>query len=198
MITPHCDKPQEAHLFLAQENRRPLNWFDKHRAGLAEGREESLIIEMIAQRQGLNVSGYEVGPNTVRAIGALYWIYDRGGEELLDDVLETAVACWKHSKDGLKDRSLKGLAFFFDAFSAHDVDRNIARLAFKNVSPTQATVEAVKETRVNGGNNHTEFARYLLRAFNRETHRKLRSSILERNADLRRRRSKADADSRTA
>ena len=186
IVQPHCAPDQQAKFFTGQTNRRGLNWLDLHRAHLVEGLPIAIEIEKVLTRYGLKAQSS--GEKAVRAVGSLYWIYDRGGHDLLDDVIDTASNCWPLSKDRFKDRILKGLAFLYESFDHRDMNRNEAKAAFRDQSPSQVLMEAARATKMSGGQNSTEIARFLLKAFNRANNRKLRSDRLDLNTDRRKRR----------
>lgn len=178
-----ADERRQAELFGQQVNRRNLTWTDRHKAAIVEGNEAALDIDVVAQTYGYNVG---LGENRIRAVGALYWIYSRGGSALLDDVLRTIATDWSETKDGLSDRAMKGLGFFYNAFPPDVVDRDEAIKVFADVSPSQILGESAKNTQVtSGSNNSAEFARLLMKHFNKKMGRRLHTKPITKANDLR-------------
>lgn len=178
-----ADERRQAELFGQQVNRRNLTWTDRHKAAIIEGNPVSLDIEIIANEYGYSVGR---GSNNIRAVGALYWIYDRGGYDLLNDVLRTISTCWGETREGLSDRAMKGLGFFYNAFPASVVDRDEAIVVFNDVSPGQVLGEAAKMAQTTSGSNSaSEFARILMKKFNKKLGRRLHSKPIKKANDLR-------------
>lgn len=180
----NANQQRQAELFGQQVNRRNLTWTDRHKALVVEGNQSALDIDLIAETYGYSVGS---GQNRIRAVGALYWIYNRGGSELLGDVLRTISTCWSDAESGISDRAMKGLGFFYNAFPADVVDREEALKVFATVSPSQILGEAAKnmQTSTKSTNSAAEFARLLMKAFNKRMGRRLHSKPIAKANDLR-------------
>lgn len=185
LVSPDCSPQEQASLFLMQVDRRNLTSAQYHKAALAAQNPDATLIEKTINQYNVT-TGTLRNETTIRAIGALYWIYKRGGQPLLDDTIQVTVgAGWAATHDGFSDRVLKGLSFFLGAFPASVASRDECILAFSEINPAVPLGEATSKANTPSSNVHALFAGVLLRQYNRSTGKRLRSVNIERLAKKR-------------
>ncbi len=112
---------EEAKLFLAFNNRRAVNAYDKFKVGVTAGLPIPTDIDRVVRLLGLRV---EKGrkPGAVSAVGALEKVYADGDAALLRKTLETVRDAWAGS--GFDSEPLQGVAKFINRYEGrYDADR---------------------------------------------------------------------------
>lgn len=114
----------EAELFLALNNRRGINAFDKFRVGVTAGLPIPTSISRVVSESGLRI---EKGtkPGSVSAVGALDRVYRTGGADLLANTLRPIRDAWAGA--GLEADTIKGVAMFVNRFEGRYTEERLVK-----------------------------------------------------------------------
>lgn len=171
------DTPQEqALLFVAeQERRKKIDWFERHRANVFGETDRAIAIQSILDKHGLTTSQK---PGGIRSVGTLYFLYDRGGSDLLDDTIYVIKTAWGTGYEGIwQNRVVRGTGVFVESYPDLDLDKIVQ--ALKTLSPRGVEKEASEKAKsTSGSNNHGEFARVLLKVYNKQHGTKLQQKAI--------------------
>jgi hypothetical protein len=168
-------------------SRTPPKTIEVHRNRCLEGDELALNIDKITQNSGFSLQKGS-RDNSISAVAALYWVvrtrqagvYDL---DLLDRTLSLIAAAWwpTHGRETLKDRIIKGTGIFVRRYPDLSVEELVHGL--RAVNPIVLLNQVQHMSRGAGSNNHTRFAVELLKAFNRNTGRKMRNRLITRRIE---------------
>jgi hypothetical protein len=86
---------------------------DAFRVKVVAGDEEAMAIKTVLDEFDLRVT-YSAGVNDISAIGALYWVYRRGGNVLLVRTLTLIEATWNRDRQGRDGNIIKAVALILD------------------------------------------------------------------------------------
>jgi len=101
---------EEALIFLSDnaDNRTPTP-IDIYRLSLVAQEPTLCAIQGVLQAHGLSVENHQ-GAHSVSAVGALRWLFDKGGSDLLDRTLTLVEAAWgQGNRDARDGNLLKGV-----------------------------------------------------------------------------------------
>lgn len=113
VIQPKATVQREATTFAAINiTRRAVESMEKHNSLVVAQNPTALAIERALEKAGFSLdSDYRSGdPHTVQAVGALYSIYSRLGEEGIVQVLVQARDAWPNDRLGISAHLLRGVA----------------------------------------------------------------------------------------
>ncbi len=115
---------QEAEMFARQnENQKNVSQFNRFEAFRVAGREQECQIHTVMTKHGFKTGqSASKDVNTIGAIRRLYRISERGGIQLLDDVLEIINAVWPISDGRAEDKVLHGMHQFLMGYE-HKLDK---------------------------------------------------------------------------
>jgi hypothetical protein len=168
-----ADAPaDQARLFVkGQEERKNITPGSRHRAMLFAGDPIAAEIDSIIASFGYKLSN-DAGEKNIRAVRASYWIHAKGGSSALRRTMTVVTSAWSNLTSAFDDRVLKGLALALIAYP--DLDVAVVADAVRNESPRALLLDSQAKSTGAGSNNHTEFARTIIRLVNKQTGRRLR------------------------
>lgn len=118
---------EEARLFLAFNNRRAINAYDKFTVGITADLPIPTDISRIVQTLGLRIDKARK-PGSVSAVAAIEYVYRLGDAVLLRKTLQTIRDSW--SGMGFDSDVIRGVALVINRYEGRlDIDRLIKRLA---------------------------------------------------------------------
>lgn len=162
MIYDDMDYHDEAVTFADQQKHtHSLTPYEIFKANLEAGSDKHLLLKDLVESYGLQL-GPVNKPGCICAVGALEFIYDRYGYELLSRVLRLVVNAWEGEKLSLGASILKGTARVLHSFGTevHD-DLFVEKLSFLSVK------EIMRSARERGG-GALGYAEAILNAYNRK------------------------------
>lgn len=108
---------EEAHIFAEQQKHvKSLVPYEMFKAHVEAGDSKQVMINnLVTSVYKLKISGTHK-PGTICAVGALEFIYDRYGYEVLDRTLRLALGTWESERFSLSSGMLKGIAQLIAAF----------------------------------------------------------------------------------
>lgn len=99
---------QEAEKFLLLNDMLPVHAMDKFHVGVTAGRKTEVEVSRIAREHGLTIGHNASAGGTVAAIAKLIKIYERDGEDVLQDTFKTILTAFGDA--GLSANMLSGIA----------------------------------------------------------------------------------------
>jgi hypothetical protein len=123
----NLNERDEAKLFLAFNNRRTINAYDKFTVGVTADLPVPTDISRVVLAHGLRVDKARK-PGSVSAVAALEYVYRMGDAVLLSKTLNTIRNAW--SGMGFDADVIKGVALFINRYEGrYDSDRLLKKLA---------------------------------------------------------------------
>lgn len=171
-ISPDTPKDQASLFVRAQEGRKNITPAARHRAQLFAGDPKAIEVNDIVASFGYRLSDEQKDKN-VRAVRAAYWIFDKGGSDALRRTMAVVTSAWANLSSAFDDRVLKGLSLMLIAYP--DLETATVVEALRNESPRALLMDSQARSRsAAGSNNHTEFARTVIKIVNKHSGRRLR------------------------
>lgn len=171
-ISPDTPQDQATLFVRAQEGRKNITPAARHRAQLFAGEPKAKEIDEIVASFGYKLSN-DAGAKNIRAVRAMYWMYERGGSTAVRRTMNVVTSAWANLASAFDDRVLKGLSLTLIAFP--DLDTSMVADALRNESPRALLMDSQARTRsVTGSNNHIELARSFIKIINKHSGRRLR------------------------
>ena len=168
MIYDDLQYQEEAHIFAEQQKHiKALSPYEVFNAHVEAGDNKQVMIHtLLTTVYRLKVTG-NYKPGTISAVGALEFIYDKYGYEILDRTLRLALGTWEGEKLSLTSGMLKGIAQFISAF-----ENSLNDESFKDrvgrISP-----KAITRTAHDRHPGTIGFAEAILLTYNKQTKRRL-------------------------
>lgn len=111
MVYENLEYETEADIFAKQQKYiKALSPYEIFIANIEAGNETQLNIKSLVESYGLTLSGSKVVPNSICAISALEYIYNKYGFHVLDKTLYLLVATWEGDPFSLAANMLKATA----------------------------------------------------------------------------------------
>lgn len=146
---------QEASMFLAYNNSKPVSSLDRFLVRVTEGDATAVAISAILARHGWRVRSGGGSDGTFTAVAAIERAYIRAGtsaEHVVDSTIETITKAWGHDTSGMNASLVGGLAELFQRYGVN-VDRQKLVREFQATTPRTLLGRArgMKESRVISG-----------------------------------------------
>jgi len=173
MIYDHLDYEAEADIFAKQQKWiKALSPYEIFMANIEAGNNEQMTIKALVESYGLTLTPSYKAPNTICAISALEYIYNKYGYHVLDQTLYTVISTWEGDPFSLVANMLKGVARLLVCFGdSVKLDLFVERLS--RVSAKE--INRVAKERHNGSMGFTEV---MVQHYNKRTRYPLRWSLL--------------------
>lgn len=116
MIYDDMDYQIEADIFANQQKFvRPLSPYEIFVGNIEAGNDEQIIIKTLVESYGLKI-GSTNRPDTICAIAALEFIFEKYGYHVLDRTIRLCIAAWEGEKKSFSANLLKGVARLIMSF----------------------------------------------------------------------------------
>lgn len=161
---------EEAKIFLRDnvKNRKPTT-VDIFRISVVAEDPVAVEIDKVLRDRGLHVA-LDAGNNSVPAVGALNWLYERGGAVLLGRTLDLVDRAWGAEARGGRDGNmLKGLGYVLSKATGATLD--VESLAFKlgaEAKPSQLLGRARTHKHATGAALWREMANVAVAIYNKQ------------------------------
>ena len=110
MVYDELQYEEEAHIFAEQQkNVKALSPYDSFNAHLEAGDQKEIMIRDLVRSYGLEISSIKQ-PGAVCAVGALSYISDKYGFQVLDRTIRLIVGTWEGENNSMSASIMKGIA----------------------------------------------------------------------------------------
>lgn len=158
---------EEAHIFADQQkNVKKLTPYETFVAHVEAGDAKQSMIKTIVESYGLFVA-MKQKPNSITAVTALEWIYDKYGQSILDSTIRLAIATWEGEQYSLSGSMLKGVARILATYG-ESINEEIFREKVGKMSVKQI-VRTAKERHP----GHLGYSEALMLAYNNKNKHRL-------------------------
>ena len=158
---------EEAHIFADQQkNVKKLTPYETFVAHVEAGDAKQSMIKTIVESYGLFVT-MKQKPNSITAVTALEWIYDKYGQSILDSTIRLAIATWEGEQYSLSGSMLKGVARILATYG-ESINEEIFREKVGKTSVKQI-VRTAKERHP----GHLGYSEALMLAYNNKNKHRL-------------------------
>lgn len=170
---------EEAHIFADQQkNVKKLTPYETFIAHVEAGDAKQSMIKTIVESYGLFVT-MKQKPNSITAVTALEWIYDKYGQGILDSTIRLAIATWEGEQYSLSGSMLKGVARILATYG-ESINEEIFREKVGRMSVKQI-VRTAKERHP----GHLGYSEALMLAYNNKNkHRLSMRALYGKKANL--------------
>jgi hypothetical protein len=158
------DVEEEAEVFvMINELRKSLQPIEKHRGKIVAGNPASVAIEEVVTKTGFTIDtntgkGSAGGARTIQAVAGVYVIYDRIGEEGLQQTLTVIKDAWPDDPTALTTHILRGVAGLIEE-QGENYNRAKLTAALKKTEP-HLVLRKADELRLDyGGSKLTQVRR---------------------------------------
>lgn len=164
MVYDDLQYKNEANIFANQQKYvKPLTPYEVFVANIEAGNDRQIFIKDIVESHGIKISPL-CGQNATCAVGALEYIYDHYGHEILRRTIRLAVTTWEGIQVSLTASMLKGIAKLADVYGT-DMKDDLFVAKLGNVSAKEI-LRTAKERK--GGAQG--FAEAMLLEYNKKLH----------------------------
>lgn len=176
MIYDNLEYETEADIFAKQQKYvKALSPYEIFMANIEAGNELQLNIKSLVESYQLTLSGSKVVPNSICAISALEYIYNKYGFHILDKTLYILVATWEGDPYSLAANMLKATAKLLVCYEKY-LKPEIFQQRLSRYSAKEIT-RVARERR----SGSMGFAEALIIYYNKKTRHPLRWNLLYSN-----------------
>lgn len=172
-------KEEEADLFVKlNSNKKSVTFNEKMKGNYIAGNQEAIDIIDIIRSKDVDISfdSTVTKPNTIIALNKATQIYENGGKEALEWVLDVAHGAWEEDKYGMHTSILGGLYIVYTVYGS---EKKFSKEDFINVMRTESPSIIMREGRELSIGGDKRFAKRMVERYNKKTSRKLRISKLD-------------------
>ena len=155
---------EEADLFLALNNKKPVTLMDRYQVAVIAQRNEEVEIDRIVKRHGCRISNDSSNANVISAVGAVQGIYRQHGGRILSDTIATVQAgLGEHSYDR---PNLMGISMVLARYGVEPAAMVRALLGVRG--GTKGLLQSANRIReATGCTRNDSFAAAMVEAYNR-------------------------------
>lgn len=164
MVYNDLEYISEANVFANQQKHiKYLTPYEIFNANIEAGNNSQLLIKELVESYDLTISN-KAKPSSIRAVGALEYIYNHYGYEVLNRTLRLTIETWEGSSTSFTSGILKGIA---RVLSVYDTDVKDDIFVDKLSSVSEKEVIRTSKERNNGALGYAET---IVVYYNKKTH----------------------------